>query len=819
MLLSRQRSGLSHQLCEQRSNRSRLADRLAAVLAMWAMWIATSTLLAEEPADQLLGLIESHCLDCHSGASAEAGLDLDLADKRLSALPLDRWVAVHDRVAAGEMPPRDYAELPNEDREQLSAAAAALILDRQLKAYESEGRVPLRRLTTSQVEAALQDVLAIDIPLQQVMVPESNGGLFTTEVVHQAFSHFHMSGFLAAIDLALDEAIARACGTEELDRRQLDVNALARKDIKRRNREPELREGQAVVWASRLEFYGRLPETTAKKDAWYRIKFKAAAVKKPDGHGVWCSVRSGRTISSAPLLEWIGDFEATDEPQEFEFVAFLPAGHMLLIRPDDLTLPQARFSGGQVGVGEGDPQDVPGLALLEMSMEQIHLHGDREAVRNALTQGASVDWQWNETETRSEPVIGESIEPRQELTTALQRFAVRAYRGPVRPEELQPHLEIAFAQLDAGNSWLDALRSGCRSVLCSARFLFFVEQPGLLDNYALASRLSFALTGRPPDSTLTELAACGELINGDTLRQQAQRLLGSNTEWFVGDLADAWLDLDQIDFTEPDRRLAPKFDLLVERGMLAETRSFLTDLIANDRCVGELIDGDTAWLNNRLARFYGIDGVDGDQMRPVRLAAAHHRGGLLTQGAILKVTANGTSTSPVVRGVWLCERLLGEHVPPPPQNIPAIEPDVRGATTIREQLAMHRADASCASCHRKIDPPGFALENFDAAGQYREFYNLSGGKKGKAGPKIDASYNMPDGRHFDDLEEFQSLLSEDLRPIAKNYVETIVRYTTGMPVQFADRQHVERIVDRNSEGFGMKQLLLDTIDSPIFRHK
>ena len=214
---------------------------------------------------------------------------------------------------------------------------------------------------------------------------------------------------------------------------------------------------------------------------------------------------------------------------------------------------------------------------------------------------------------------------------------------------------------------------------------------------------------------------------------------------FVRDFAAEWLDLSLINFTEPDPRLYRDFDIIVQQSMLDETHQYLQTMVDENLGVGNLIDSDFTFLNNRLARFYEIDGVDGDELQRVALKPEHHRGGVLTHGAILKVTANGTTTSPVIRGLWVSERLLGVHVPPPPENVPAIEPDIRGAKSIREMLAKHRADDSCASCHVKIDPPGFALENFNPAGQWRDTY-YAGKKNRKYKPKpIDASYDMPDG--------------------------------------------------------------------------
>jgi hypothetical protein len=254
--------------------------------------------------------------------------------------------------------------------------------------------------------------------------------------------------------------------------------------------------------------------------------------------------------------------------------------------------------------------------------------------------------------------------------------------------------------------------------------------------------------------------------------------------------------------------------------MLAETHAFLQDLLNEDGSVTELIDSGHTYLNSRLANFYEIEGVSGDRLRKVQLDTDAVRGGLLTHGSILKVTANGMNTSPVLRGVWVSERLLGQPIPPPPENVPAIEPDIRGATTIREQLEKHKADPSCAGCHRKIDPPGFALESFDAAGRWRERYlGLDGGRR-RQGAEVDPGYELPDGRAFEDLAEFQELILEDPRPIARNVAEKLMTYGTGAGIAFADRDVIEDIVDQSADqDFGFRSLLYAVVTSPTFLTK
>ena len=363
---------------------------------------------------------------------------------------------------------------------------------------------------------------------------------------------------------------------------------------------------------------------------------------------------------------------------------------------------------------------------------------------------------------------------------------------------------------------LDALRDGYRAILCSPRFLFLHEEPGELDDHALATRLSMFLWSGTPNASLMRIADKGRLGDPKVLRQQVDRMLDDpRGERFVRDFAAEWLDLSEIDFTQPDRRY--DHDPVLQIAMVEETHAFLRKLIAEDLPVTNVIDSDFALLNERLAAHYGVDGVTAGELVPVSLPADSPRGGLLTQASLLKVTANGSDTSPVLRGVWVSERLLGIEVPPPPMNVPAVEPDIRGATTIREQLAKHRSDPNCASCHEKVDPAGFALETFDPAGSWRTNYEKR--RKLNKGPQIDASYDTPAGR-FDDVVGFQKLVCEDPAKLAENLARHLVTYGTGAAPTLADRAEIEAIVAEAAKNdYGVRSIIHAVVQSPLFRTK
>ncbi len=422
----------------------------------------------------------------------------------------------------------------------------------------------------------------------------------------------------------------------------------------------------------------------------------------------------------------------------------------------------------------------------------------------------------------------------------LRRFLPRAFRRSISDGEAQPYLKLVRTALKEGQPFEQAMRAGLKMAMCSPHFLFLRERPGKLDDSALASRLSYFLWSSMPDEELLQAARRGGLSQPDVLRGQVERMLRSPqaaafTENFLGQ----WLNLRQINFTTPDKHLYPEFDELLEWSMVRETHLFFEELLRHDLSVLNLVDSDFTMLNERLARHYGIAGVEGLEFRKAPLRPEHHRGGVLTHGSVLKVSANGTTTSPVLRGVWVLDRILGKPPKPPPANVPAVEPDIRGAITIREQLARHREIGNCASCHKQIDPPGYALENYDPIGGWRERYRTLTGKSVhevvgfqdrkpiygerlvySEGSAVDAGDILADGRKFADLAGLKKLLLADPDQITRALTEKLVVYATGHRLEYSDRDAVEKIVARMREQkYGLRALVHAVVQSELFLNK
>jgi hypothetical protein len=431
-----------------------------------------------------------------------------------------------------------------------------------------------------------------------------------------------------------------------------------------------------------------------------------------------------------------------------------------------------------------------------------------------------------------------SDNPAADADRLLAGFLTRAFRRPVDGETRRRYVALVQARLKAGDCFETAMRHAYRTALCAPDFLYHVEPTGKLDDHALACRLSYFFWRSRPDAELTKLAGAGKLRQPGVLHGECERLLKDpKSQRFVEDFLGQWLKLRQIAQNDPDRKLYPEFSAYLQDSTVAETRAYFRDLLDKDLSATYLVKSDFAMLNEKLAVHYGIPGVTGAQIRrvplpPSSVGPGSVRGPFLTQASVLRITANGTTTSPVPRGAFVMDRVLGQPPEPPPPNIPAIEPDVRGAKTIREQLDKHRTNTACATCHAKIDPPGFALESFDVIGGYRTRYRSIGagdpaprgaidpfiGISFRLGPPVDPSGVLPDGRTFRGPAELQDLLAADPGRLLNNLARQFAVYGTGRAISFSDRDAIAAIVaSAQKRGGGVRTLLDEVIQSPLFQ--
>ncbi|MFT5470746.1 MAG: hypothetical protein ACI8UO_005877 [Verrucomicrobiales bacterium] len=432
-------------------------------------------------------------------------------------------------------------------------------------------------------------------------------------------------------------------------------------------------------------------------------------------------------------------------------------------------------------------------------------------------------------------VYVESKDPAKDAERLLRGFLRRALRRPASDAEVAEYLDKVTDKLDDGTAFQDAIISAYREVLTSPEFMLLREPVGKLDNHTLASRLSYFLWSSLPDEELSQLADFGELGDPEVLRVQTERMLNDpRAKRFVENFTGQWLALRELNATQPDRKLYPEFMPWLSEAMKLESEAFFAELIKEDLGVTHFVKSDFAMLNEPLAQLYGIEGVRGWDLRRVALPADTVRGGFLTQAAVLKTTANGTTTSPVKRGAFVMEKLLGIVPTPPPPDIGSVEPDVRGATTIREQLEKHRHNPSCAGCHAKMDPYGFALESFDVIGEWRGAYRVVGGegpheqrKKVNghpidyhAGLPVDCTGQLPDGRPFDDVNALREMLAADQQLLASAFIAQLTTYATGAPLGFADRAVADGILEKTAaSNHGIRSMIHELIQSKLFREK
>jgi hypothetical protein len=426
--------------------------------------------------------------------------------------------------------------------------------------------------------------------------------------------------------------------------------------------------------------------------------------------------------------------------------------------------------------------------------------------------------------------------PREDAKRLLRKFMARAYQREVEQPQFERFLRLFDHQYDQGVGFANAMLSVYTAVLASPGLVFLDERAGQLDDSAIATRLGLFLWNSEPDSVLRKLAEDRQLRNPEILRAQVDRLLDHpKSNRFVEAFTDYWLDLRKVDDTSPSTVLYNDYELdePLKLAAIEETRLYVAKLIADDRPAKNIVDSDFTYLNERLAIHYGLKDVHGAQMRYVTLPSDSVRGGLMTQASVLKVTANGTTTSPVVRGNWITERILGVRVSPPP-SVPAVEPDIRGTVTIRQQLEKHRSDLSCASCHARIDPPGFALEAFDVMGGLRERYRAISenvppekgvGMNGQAftfhyGLPVDGAGTLSNGISFQDVREFKRILLSDERGVARNLTCQLAIYATGAPISFSDHGAIEQVLDRSSSNrWGVRTMIHSIVQSDLFLSK
>jgi hypothetical protein len=808
------------------TSRLRLFTVSVGTLCLMSAPLALMAVQAPTPV-ALQPFIKQHCTECHDADVTKGGLDLTALPYGSDPRSHERWVRVYDRVLSGEMPP---AKKPRPDAAQSKAFLATLEKDLTAQHLAMRGTV-LRRLNRIEYRNTIEDLLGQEVGFYEDLPEDTLSHGFDTNGEALGLSDVHLRRYLAAAETLLgaqelrDAAIPRT--TRTLSMADTGGGSRALKDNLWLQRD----DGAVIMFSA-----GQYPSTVIDhlkltEGGIYTIRLEVEIYQSDQPmlvelwHGSFKGAGDNRIVGYHKLMP--------GKPQQIELTTWFRPGDTVRPMVDNMSYPQEAKKGGVevLKAYKGRGLVVKGITVDGPIDAPAVLRGQRLLYGDAVVKLPPMT-----PKGRTGTTTVTSADPKGDAAKQLKAFASAAFRRPASDAQVAPYVALFNDQMGKGSDFRQAMITAGSAILCAPEFLFFIEQPqpktNRLDDYAIAARLSYLFTRSAPDDELLRAAVAGELHTPAGLRTQTERLLKSpRLERFIANFTDGWLNLRDIAATSPDKKLYPEYDDSLRYAMLQETRAFIAELIAKNLSPTNLVRSDFAMLNERLAKQYDIPGVEGTQIRAVKLPDDSHRGGLLTQGAVLKVSANGTTTSPIIRGVYVMERILGFQPPPPPPGVAGLEPDTRGAASIKDQLDKHRTLEACNGCHKVIDPPGFALESFDVIGGWRDrVRSLDQGDRIKAdrfgqrvgyklGPAVDPSGEIVGAGAFKDFEEFRGLLEKQQDRITANLVARFLAFGTGREMGFSDRAVIARLVKQAGPNAGVRDLLHQAIQSEIFLSK
>ena len=796
--------------------------------------------------EQTLTFLKQHCIRCHGDKKQKA-------DRRFDTLPavikklddLERYQEIVDQLNLGNMPPEDETQPTVADRAAMIAHLTGKLTAARAELNTTGGHSVLRRLNAWEYRQTIGDLLGLNV---DVWNPAED---FPEEVKIHGFDN-NGAGLVTSGRLmdhyfaAAEEAIRRATqfGARPVSKKYAQQTPFYFKGNDAKGLPKLFQTGRFrfVPETPYTDLYGRhyrgghigfLPlyqQGGVPHSGIYTIRVRAAAVGRVHDYGkalgdfrngdplvmeIAAVDRRGSVTSTGNVSKMtsLARIELTNEkPKWFEWKVYMEAGYE----------PEVRFRNGPLAAKRmvrvlttqaADKPEFKPFINMKPGLEKGHgvlkaYKGPRLRVWEIGVEGPYAE-AWPSAGHRA--LYGDLMTGQLNAKTIgrrLEAFAEQAFRRPPHKGELEPIQRLVAGKLREGMKPLQALQLGCQAILCSPGFLYLNLGEGELSDVALASRLSYFLWSSPPDATLLKLAAAEKLR--PNLSAQVKRMLAdAKSERFVRHFVRRWLDLDNIGTMPPSADFLEYYRDNLETAMRAETEMFFRHVLDQNLPLREFLEADYSFLNRELALHYGIKGVKGNALKRVSLKGSK-RGGLVGQGAFLTASANGVDTSPVVRGIYVLEKLLGYTPPPPPPDVPAIEPDIRGAVTIREQLIKHREIATCAECHRKIDPLGFALENFDAVGGWRDTY--------EAKKTIDAAGKLPGGDTFRTVSEFRKLLVARQDQFNRCLTEKLMTFALGRELEISDRPHIDAITARMKKpNAGLRDLVEAVVLSEAFR--
>lgn len=751
----------------------------------------------------------AHCTDCHGSNKQEADLRLDTLSTDLTQpeVPLN-WRDVIDRLRSGDMPPADRTRPPAQELANVISMIDRQLIDAARLASAHSGPVT-RRLSRTALNHSVSDLLRVDVKPADELPPDP----YVHGFDNLSKTSIATAEWLAAWQLAVRGSLELVLSDAPDPRVQFVFpyrSVIARSG----QSDPRLKSisghnYRAVAWpenfvATRPGVYDvevtgwwkdnrKLllqaaepePQRNNESDARYqeRLRQLTQGLRPPEdaetsrvvafySGRMELSPKGQRVISRD--LQFLGSMPVSPQSAPIRFACELKAGEgvgiMFLYSDGRLPAMVERVVGGRkINIGEG------------LYVEEMRIEGPRLP-----------DW--------PTPLQQELLADPQDVKQALQPFLSRVLRRPPPESIVNRYATLYNERIGAGDTPVEAMRTVVELAFCSPLFLYTHFDPDRPDAYALAERLSYFLWNSTPDDELLSAAATGKLLDADELERQADRLLQDpRSVRFSQDFAEHWLRLGKLNDVTPDRKF--NFDPMLQRAVAAETVLFFEEVLRNNLSASTFLDSDFLMLNERLARHYGVKNVKGSEFRRVGIEPRLSRGGLLGQSSILTLTSDGTRTSPVVRGVWILENILGTPPSPPPPTVEPLEPDVRGATTIREILARHSDIQTCNECHQRIDPLGFALEAFDPVGARRSYYgggNVSDPETGNVfrQPRtpVDDVGQFANGQSFQGLHELKQVLLRQQDRFMHTLVEKLYLQATGVEPSFAQLTEIDRFV-------------------------
>ncbi|QDU92652.1 DUF1592 domain-containing protein [Lignipirellula cremea] len=760
-----------------------------------ALSMLASTYAAELPDFQkeVTPILQARCVRCHGPEVQEARIRLDqLSPDLIGNRPAaETWNEVRNVLHAAEMPPEGEPALTEKEFQTLTRWVTSSLEQAIAAQRQTHGRVVLRRLNRVEYQNTMQDLLGLEMDYARDLPPDGvSGDGFRNNGQSLQMSALQLEYYLETARRALERVIVSGPAPETYERTFTESNVASwLPGIERANR-----------LGRKQEFLGTMLDEYPESGR-FRLRLKFSAELKPEYGNPLLEVSIGyRVLPKFPLFKTMGLIEIdSDEPQVLEFTGYL----------EDYPMPvreQVKFPGLVIRVrnlyDDGSPlpkadkkrknkqnQPYEDDGLPTINVESVEFQGRVfEQWPPQLHRRILLDSDLRETDEAAY------------VAKVLQPFMQRAYRRPVQPAEVEKMQQFFTAIREEFPTFEDALRETLAMVLIRPDFLYLIEPAGEekrpLQDWELASRLSYFLWSTMPDDELRDLAAAGKLQQPSVLEEQVERMLADPRSWnFVEQFTQQWLHLDGVERVAVSKDYYPQFDETLKAEMQAETQHFFAELLRTDGSALNLLQSDFTILNERLARHYGIPGVLGNQFRRVPLPADQHRGGLLGHASVLLSNSTGEDAHAVRRAVWIRDRLLNDPPAPPPADVPSLEeadPEFH-KLSIREQLKIHRGNAACASCHRDIDPWGIALENFDAVGLWRDEVRRKVDDGFETLPVL-ASDQMPDGQEIagaDALREYLATNRKDA--FAQALVERLLTYALGRRLELGDQEMVDKL--------------------------